>query len=388
MYCAMCGTLLAVGATACGNCAQRRRPGSGRIVLSVLLLLVAVYNGMAMGRVLIPETGLDNAFRLRAHANPAAGMHLVAVVLATLLAGGGLGGGWLDRHLARKGVVATIAAIGLAAVAALAAWQQEQAWPGLALLGVAAVAFVAVRPSCRTLPIVVVVVALAAFGARFVLATTWHSDPIDAARAFDVDVNGLDLTSTGTVLFGPGDDGRTHMAWITPDLVRALTQRFVSVNVWFAKDRDCSLPGFGPVAALLALAALGGLWPMGRRRALPPWLLAVHLYVALWWSVSQTGFITRELGLHPAVFLFAAFLVVLAIAHAVCIRRGLARTWGTPAAEAWVTVAHAPMLALVAGIYLVTFKSPGSPAFLWMTLYVAAGALAWRASLPVREEVA
>jgi hypothetical protein len=384
MACARCGGALPEGGKFCPACGaaagpRRLRPNLGRLAACALFIYAAAYNGAQIGSLAVP--GFSPGKPMRWITSPANGMHLAATVLSMVLAAACLGRVFLDRLLEKRRRVAAVAGVALSTLGILTVLQLEQRWPGFVLLGLAIAAFAVLRAPPRYLPILVAFVAMAAFGGRVVLSTSWHREPIEAARAFDTEVIG-DSVATGSILFAPAQEGGTHMARITPDLVRALDQRSRSANR-LLKERECTLPGFSPILLLLLLAAIGGLNPELRRRALPPWILGVHLYMTVWWSVSQTGFVTSELGLHAPVACFAIFIAGLALASGLILRRGIDRSWDGPAGESWVAAAHMPMLILVSGIALVTFKSPGSPVFLWLMLYVGAGALCWTASRTV-----
>lgn len=291
----------------------------GRKIVAALLILVAIYNVFQIGSIT-----LGFGREARTVENPVNGMNIVAAVLAASFAAILIGRDKLDCKV-----------------------------------------------SLKYGPLAIALVAGLAFGHRLFFRTHVHTDPIDAARAFEKDARRLDMTSTGTILFAPGWDDKTHLAWITPDLVRALTARHVSV--WAQTDRDCPVPGLAPVALLLGLAAL-------RRRRFAPWILGTHLYVAVWWSVSLTGFLMGDLQLHPGPFAFGLFLVLLGIGFQAAVRREIDRTWDTPSVEAWIALAHLPFLIAIAGIYVVAHKTPGNPAFFWLMLYLIAGAWAWQAS--------
>lgn len=383
MICSRCGKAVPDGGKFCPACGspaapRRPRPSLGRLsACALILLLVTGYNAAQIGSLAMPGASPGQLYRRIT--NPANGMHFAATLLSFVLAAACLGGAFLDRGLEKRRVFAGAAGGILLLLGALIVLQLEHQWPGFLLIGLAAAAFALLCAPPRYLPILVAFVALAGFGGRWVLSTSWHRDPVDAARAFDTEAHALDSAATGSVVFAPGLDGRTHMARVTPDLVRALDQRSRSLN-WNLNERECTLPGLAPIVALLLLAAIGALKPELRRRALPPWILGVHLYMAVWWSLSQTGFITSDLNLHVPAAFFAVFIAVLALATGWILRRHIDRACDGPAAESWIAASHSLMLVLVAGIALVTFKSPGSPVVLWTLLYVGAGALCWTAS--------
>jgi hypothetical protein len=297
----------------------------GRRIGAALLIVVAIYNVLQIGSIKL-WTGRG----FRSVENPANGMHVVALVFSAMLAAIVFKRDKLDGRLTLK-----------------------------------------------YLPLTLALVAGLAFGQRMIFSTTWHTDPIDAARAFDKGKR-LDMTSTGTILFAPGWDGKTHLAWITPGLVRALTARHVSV--YAQQDFDCTVPGLAPAAVLLGLAALGAARPGLRRHDLAPWILGIHLYVAVWWSMSQTGFITSGVELHPGPVAFGLFILILGIGFQTAVRRHIDRTWDTPAVEGWIAAAHLPFLVAIAGIYFTAHRTPGNPAFLWLMIYLVASAIAWQAS--------
>jgi hypothetical protein len=197
----------------------------------------------------------------------------------------------------------------------------------------------------------------------------FHADPGEAVDAFRTQK--VQVTNTGTLLFGRGEDGRVHMTWLTPDLVRALDRESLNVNAEGKNEAEFPLPGFLPVVLLLVLAAL---WLRARRDA--PGRSA---------DWTQGGFALGFgiINLYMVGWLLFASLRVYSSNYTCIVLAGL----GVPftalgarsiASDAWWAFLFFPIhLGAVVGIYAWSFKTAGTPAVLWMLAYLGAGAFCW-----------
>ena len=297
------------------------------------------------------------------------------------------------------------------------------------------------RESFGMVTVVVILVGLGIFGAILwsIYDYNYYFSPEDAAQAFETQVDESTLTNSGDLLFGRGKKSGTHVAPITPSLVRALDRRNVQIGGYQARQRELAVPGILPVLFLVALLIFSMGWNLFKR----PYIARVDqieaeahqharvtllfgltsLYVVFWLALGQFGNEMQIFGTQPKFIeqnwenlfgpqvqnpavqglerVFGAFQETLArirltewFLWAILLGTGGIALMGSmyfkldqpslpeEAREGWGTLYFFVHLGAIAGICLLSFKSPGSPVFFWIIGYTALGLLLWFVSRP------
>ncbi|HEY2587286.1 MAG TPA: hypothetical protein VGI81_16185 [Tepidisphaeraceae bacterium] len=268
-------------------------------------------------------------------------------------------------------------------------------WP-LLICAVAAVGW-GIQRSARNgvaLPMGVLVLCIAAFVYQ-AKDVRYHADADDAVAAFEADAVHV-FQNAGGFLFGTGlhNDQITHIAAITPELVRALDRK--ARNVYTLKPTEVPLPGWLPLVLLLGIAIAGLAGRGGGWTAALFGLLNLYM---VWWSVAVTHGVMPPPDDVPETRIDAfefSFKLVCLVAAAVpftwivCGRLQDAARAERPALSArWASIYYLVQSGAIGGIFLVSQRTAGTPVGLWLLAYLALGSLCWMASVraagPVRQ---
>jgi hypothetical protein len=234
-----------------------------------------------------------------------------------------------------------------------------------------------------------------------VARTRFHFSAADAAEAFKREAN-FNLFVTGNLMYGVAEDGETtHVARFTPALVRALNRNETSAY-GPVRPHEYPLPGMLPVAVLAVLAGFA-YWRRQRSGGVrtgsdePDTFTArsllifglVNGYVVVWLVLGQRDSLFMDTRffqagvIDPDGLVNAAILLVAGLAVLVMVCSKIeARLLPLAARLGWNWIYFATSLAMVAWSYGFSNAAHGSPALLWILLYLATGALCWLTIYP------
>jgi len=241
----------------------------------------------------------------------------------------------------------------------------------------------------------------------------FYRDARQAAQHFLQDgVRGWELAQTGPYLFGEGRTGVVDVTILTPSLVREMRKTNPKQQIGghgpYQFDpsegyrspaepdprREYQIPGVLPLALLLALC-IWAVWAKGARRpaggasfdeygarALLGYGV-LNLYVVIWLVSAQMdplvpgGAVKGEWKTFMALFMFTA-VPVLAVAY----RKVESLALPFAARQGWFSLFFLVGVALPLGSYFTANAAKGSPAALWVFVYVGLSALYWLLARP------
>jgi hypothetical protein len=240
-------------------------------------------------------------------------------------------------------------------------------------------------------PVSAAIPVAAAFATAALQLLLWAADThiyLDAdiaAEAFR-DQQVRDVRTTGGFVFGSGSDGKAHVAMITPRLVRALARHAIDLEA--VPPRAFPMPGLLPLVAALAIALYAVLRGRGERapavRARAAMLYGLlTLYMAWWFTDAARLPMWLDHKIQSAYYVQHVVLAVAGLGFTIFGSRKLADDRLSDAARAgWSALFFSVPLILMAGMYLVFYQTPGTPALFWLLLYIIIGALVWWATVP------
>ena len=245
-------------------------------------------------------------------------------------------------------------------------------------------------------PVFLFAVASLWLGYQSLVHTRFHFTAPAAVEAFK-DVSGDDLNVTGNLMYGVTFYGKlSHVAYFSPTLVRALDRagKYVGGSV---RPHEHPLPGLLPIAAILILALfaahrtarrdrLAGASDIIAARVLLFFGL-INLYVLVWLISGKMGILYGQDELHPDWAGPVILLLVSAITFLLIVRGKVeAARLPLTARFGWLSMYFAINLGAVAWSYGLSYPAEGSPVFLWVLCYLAAGALCWLTIRPKTSE--
>jgi hypothetical protein len=228
------------------------------------------------------------------------------------------------------------------------------------------------------------------FGYRLLVQTKIHWTPTDAAAVFRNDV-AYRIYVTGGMMYGVSIDGTTtHVAHLTPALMRAIYRSGLNpaLSGETSANAEYPLPGVLPLLALIVIAVAVYWQSKQPARAPPTPALTVltafglmNLYV-VWWLVSaQEGVLDgdeKTSWVNPDWGTSTVLLLVPALCTLAAMRRKILQTTLRRAVRVgWLGSYFLAALAPLAWSYRYSNATPGSPALLWILLYLACAGLCW-----------
>jgi len=307
------------------------------------------------------------------------------------------GRGPIDWLLARPWLTCGSLVLLAAAVVVrpLAAARVSANLPNPVLVGMVAFSFMAAavvthfmlrRHVYAALPVAAAVAALVLLILLWGVDTRIHFDADDAAEAFRTN-KVQHVRTTGGFVFGFGLDEKSHVAVASPSLIRALARRAIDLEA--APPRAFPMPGLLPLIASLAIAVYVLVRGRGERRravaARSALLFGLLTLYMVWWFTDAARFPMwmGEQGMESAYYVQHVVLAVAGLGFPIFVSGALANERLSDLARAgWGALFFTTLLTLMAGMYLVYCQTPGTPALLWLLLYITLGAIVWWASVP------
>lgn len=246
--------------------------------------------------------------------------------------------------------------------------------------------------SHTAIPIFVLLVALVLLVKGWFFETYYYRDAEAAATAF-AKPEMKEPTNTGDLLFAIDEGGYTHMAKITPELVRAFDRHSVRINPYEQNKHEPPLPGVLPILFLFAVWTYTVI-PLFRQRvrnnATSRMILIVGLigFYVIWWCASgNRGIFWEDGDLHPEWVVGSIILTIAALTFLMILYAKLRDPLvAAGVKDGWISIFFLANLGATAGIHWVSFSSPGHPIWLWLPAYLVPASLCWLISSEVLKD--
>ena len=221
----------------------------------------------------------------------------------------------------------------------------------------------------------------------------FYLDPEEAVSAYEEHEIDFQLSNSGRLLFAVDEESTSHVAWITPDLVRTLVARGMDVHPFRQEPNELPFPSVLPfiLAGVLALIlSKFSASSTGGDRAVCFWagiwiFGLLNLYVMLWMVTGLTGFSMLGGGIHPE---WLTSMMLAAIVWIIWINGTAKRSelWrGQPGiAMGWLGLFFGSCVVTQILIMSQSNSTSGSPAYLWMFAWIVMTGITWRCAVPER----
>lgn len=208
--------------------------------------------------------------------------------------------------------------------------------------------------------------------------TVRHPDPDEMARIVTELQLRWNVSNAGDLALVRENGRRTHVARITPDLVRAFRREGIPAG-HSGTGAEFLFPGWLPLYVLAAALVLERLFSRGDvtfHMRLAAVFGAIGLFVVTWTAMAQEGMVKLGNFVHPDTI--GHYFLLLALG-ATFLRRGYAKMSASTPRErsGWAFPYFFFMLAAPVGVYLVTPHVPGSPLLAGVLGFAGLGSLAW-----------